>query len=276
MLNNLMDQITPLPRALMRVAGVVIGILAAAKISIKGSQLSPLPVVLLLVGGLFMTLAWNAFTAASKLNGSQQRESGADRRGLLYLVIGIFFCVTGAVAGHSLLIGTLLIIAVAVLIWIVCFPLRISSQYKVFIIPVILCLSFVTESVILGYPQRGIFPGFLTGLFYVVVHVTDSIERKVSGTSDEVMDLHIVYRHTLGLTSVIFFFFGVISLWPWLGEMYSNWYLAVVMIGVLIPSWFLWERLRQPKKDNSFAALRRFNRIIPYLTVLLLIAFLVA
>ena len=43
-------------------------------------------------------------------------------------------------------------------------------------------------------------------------------------------------------------------------------------VGVLVPVLYLWGRLRQPRRQNSYLALLRFNRLIPYFGLVLLVA----
>jgi hypothetical protein len=76
----------------------------------------------------------------------------------------------------------------------------------------------------------------------------------------------------LAIVSTMLFLFGVVSLWPWLGKLYDGGYFWILVLGVLAPILFFWGRLRQPRGESPITALARFNRLLPYLAVVLLLA----
>lgn len=80
------------------------------------------------------------------------------------------------------------------------------------------------------------------------------------------------YARTLSWVSIILFFFGVVTLWPWLGKLYSDVYFWILIFGVLVPQLYFWGRVRQPHAEHPMLALIRFNRLLPYIGIILLIA----
>ncbi|MFZ5433110.1 MAG: hypothetical protein ACOZB3_04970 [Calditrichota bacterium] len=103
---------------------------------------------------------------------------------------------------------------------------------------------------------------------------THRIERKVRSENDEDEDLpvHALFHRSMNGISSVLFVFGVVSLWPWLGEMYGTAYFWILVLGVLSPILFFWGRIRQPKHEGSLNALYRFNRVLPYVGIILLLA----
>ncbi len=133
---------------------------------------------------------------------------------------------------------------------------------------------FVSSS--LGVGRLGAFPAVIAVLFIAVLRATIDIEEDVIKTySDvDVVAVEDHYRHRLTITAVIFFLFGTVSLWPWLGEVYGQAYFWILLLGVLLPLAFFWGRIRQPKLEGARVALTRFNRIAPLLGLFHIIAIL--
>ncbi|MCL4304526.1 hypothetical protein KJZ99_01280 [bacterium] len=135
---------------------------------------------------------------------------------------------------------------------------------------------FMFVSASLGVERLGAFPAVIAVLFIAVLRATIDIEEEVIRTySDvDVVAVEDHYRHRLTITAVIFFLFGTVSLWPWLGEVYGQAYFWILLLGVLLPLAFFWGRIRQPKLEGARVALTRFNRIAPLLGLFHIIAIL--
>lgn len=157
--------------------------------------------------------------------------------------------------------------------------LRASGVFRNFVVLPLLfgCVPLLTAA-ILGKPTVGGFPAALALLYAVVLSMTRQIEQgtAVPETADDHPPVHHVHRLALARISIVFFVFGVVSLWPWLGKLYGAGYFWVLLIGVLLPATLYWGRLRQPRDESSYEALVRFNRLSPYLGGMLLLAFLVS
>ncbi len=67
----------------------------------------------------------------------------------------------------------------------------------------------------------------------------------------------------------------MITLWPWLGKIYGVGYFWILILGVLSPLLYLWGRMKQPGADTPLPALNRFNRLLPYIGLILLVAILI-
>ncbi|MBL0060357.1 MAG: hypothetical protein IPP40_02380 [bacterium] len=149
---------------------------------------------------------------------------------------------------------------------------------KHIIVPVAFGSIFFFTSAALGVPLLGAFPAVIGALFVSVVRATLDIEEDIfenHGNSDQ-LEVEHHYRHKLAVTAVIFFLFGTVSLWPWLGEIYSKTYFWILLFGVLLPLAFFWGRIRQPKIEGAKIALIRFNRIAPVLGLIHIVALLAA
>jgi hypothetical protein len=130
-------------------------------------------------------------------------------------------------------------------------------------------------AVALGQPGRGGFPFALLFLFSLVVLATREVEHRVAvlGARTDDATVHALVHRSLAWVSVVFFFFGVVCLWPWLGGTYGGVYFWMLIVGVFAPILLFWGALRQPQRGPLAVALRRFNRVMPYVGVILLAAF---
>jgi len=145
------------------------------------------------------------------------------------------------------------------------------------IAPLLLGLPPLAAAIAMGNPGAGGYPAALAVLLGLVMFTTRDLEHRALEDSrgSEEFPVHSIYRGTLAWVSTVFFFFGVASIWPWLGQIYGGGYFWILVVGVLMPTLFLWGRLRQPRSANSLEALVRFNRVLPYVGLILLIAILV-
>jgi len=138
--------------------------------------------------------------------------------------------------------------------------------------PLLLSLSVLGVSALMGNVAAGAFPAIFALVLLIILQATRDLELRVTHSSMEDMAAHKLVHRRLNWISVIFFVFGVISLWPWLGKLYGLTYLWILIIGVLFPIMTLWGRLRQPRRENMLTALVRFNCVAPYASLILLLA----
>jgi hypothetical protein len=147
---------------------------------------------------------------------------------------------------------------------------------KLILAPLAMGFPFMVTAVAMGRPQCGGFPAALAVLFSAVAFSTRDLEARLLATSCEQDPAsHPSYHRTLAVVSTILFFFGVVALWPWLGKLYGDRYLWVLVVGLLAPLLFFWGRLRQPRGEHPLNALIRFNRLVPYIGIVLLLAIVV-
>jgi hypothetical protein len=140
------------------------------------------------------------------------------------------------------------------------------------IIPLLFSFVIFDSASLMGEPGAGSYPSVFA-FFLVLVGLTTRRLEVALGEDTSGQGLHRRDHHrTLAILSTLFFFFGVISFWPWLGKIYGPGYFWVMVIGVLGPLLYLWGRLKQPHDDSPLQALQRFNRVLPYIGLILLIA----
>lgn len=154
---------------------------------------------------------------------------------------------------------------------------RVRASLEAIFLPLLLGLAVFGTAALMGQTAIGGYPSVLALLLSTIVIVTRAIERKIQTEHSEnrVQSLHTRYHGLLNIVSTVLFLFGVVTLWPWLGEDYGNVYLWILIVGVLAPMLYVWGRLRQPRDDNPLLALSRFNRLVPYLAFVLLLAIVV-
>jgi hypothetical protein len=148
---------------------------------------------------------------------------------------------------------------------------------KLIILPLAFGFAPFLTGLLMGNAGAGGYPTVLCILFAFVALATRDLEHRVreeSGGMDDV-PVHLLYRGFLAVISTVFFFFGVVTLWPWLGKLYGEGYFWILLIGVLAPTLSLWGKLRQPHKQSSMSALVRFNRVLPYIGLILLFAIVI-
>jgi hypothetical protein len=147
---------------------------------------------------------------------------------------------------------------------------------RLILAPLAIGFPFMVTAVAMGRPQCGGFPAALAVLFSAVAFSTRDLEtRLLADPCEQDPASHPAYHRTLAVVSTILFFFGVVALWPWLGKLYGDRYLWVLVVGLLAPLLFFWGRLRQPRGEHPLNALLRFNRLVPYIGIVLLLAFVV-
>jgi hypothetical protein len=148
-----------------------------------------------------------------------------------------------------------------------------SRAARLVLAPIIVGAPFMVTAVALGQPRCGGFPAALAVLFSSVAFATRDLELRLRADSaDGRPAAHRFYHRTLAVVSTLLFFFGVVTLWPWLGKLYGDRYFWILIVGVLAPLLFFWGRLRQPRGENPTNALIRFNRLLPYIGLILLLA----
>ena len=153
-----------------------------------------------------------------------------------------------------------------------------ATAAKHVLLPLLFGSIFTFSAAALGSPAPGAFPAVIVALFVAVVRATLDIEADIFENHADKKHLEVEhhYRNRLAVTAVVFFLFGTVSLWPWLGELYSQAYFYMVLFGVLIPLAFFWGRIRQPKLEGARTALIRFNRIAPILGIIYVLALVVS
>jgi hypothetical protein len=143
----------------------------------------------------------------------------------------------------------------------------------IWLFPLLISSSIVGVGALMGTTGAVAFPALFALFLGLILQTLRDLESRVTALCTEDAVVHKLMHRRLSWVSVIFFIFGVISLWPWLGKLYGMMYLWILIIGVLFPVMTLWGRLRQPHRDNVLTALARFNRVLPYASLILLLAF---
>lgn len=152
---------------------------------------------------------------------------------------------------------------------------RTFSQADLVLTPVLCASVFWGSGGLLGDPLVGVFPAVIVLLMAFVIQIAQITETEIRSTYTEIDEEEIFhrYRKRFAWTASIFFLFGVVSFWPWLGMIYNDAYFWLLIFGVILPMVFFWGRLRQPRAEGPYVALLRFNRVSPLLAGILLIAF---
>ncbi|MBU1919547.1 hypothetical protein KKG66_01780 [bacterium] len=149
------------------------------------------------------------------------------------------------------------------------------SQAESILTPLLCASIFTGAAGLLGNPAIGVFPAAIVFLLVFVIQVTLNVEKEIRNTYSEIDEESIYhrYRKRFAWTASVFFLFGVVSFWPWLGMIYNDAYFWLLIFGVILPMVFFWGRLRQPRSEGPYTALLRFNRVSPLIAGVLLIAF---
>lgn len=139
--------------------------------------------------------------------------------------------------------------------------------------PLLLAAPFMLTAIFIGNPGCGGFPAVLVALLGAVAFTMRTLEHRLRADSaeDDPAAQH-YFGRTLAWVSTMLFFFGVVTLWPWLGKLYGDRYFWILVVGVLAPQLYFWGRLRQPHSEHPMNALIRFNRLLPYIGIILLVA----
>jgi len=236
-----------------------------------------LPSIWAITAVLFGGLAW-FFMNSPATNDIDKTVCGTrsyNRSVWIFLGIGVLAAVLGLIqAGSTCLNWAVGVYSFVILgLWPLFFYRWRAT--RVIIGGVLLSSPFLLTAVMLSDFRTGLFPAVLMAMLSWVSLWIRDLEVTISKrTPDADMRIHLIYGKTLAWISTLLFIFGVISLWPWLGELYGQRYFWILVIGVLSPILFFWGRLRQPRTDDSKTALHRLCRILPYTGVILLLAFL--
>jgi hypothetical protein len=241
---------------------------ASGVISIRDGADAPWALAFAVVGSLLG--AWG-------FQRLRRPESGSS--GLIALVIGFGVAIAGAFAGSGK--PDVLTLELLALPFALAWPtarMKVTPTARTYVlIPILFGLVCLGTAAILGQLAAGGFPAVLAIFLSLVLHATRRIEQEltVPSSTDDHPEVHRIHRGTLARISVVFFLFGVVCLWPWLGKMYGNGYFWIMALGVLVPIMLYWGRLRQPRSETSYEALVRFNRLAPYLAMVLGVALIV-
>lgn len=274
MLNNsfLSEQRSPVPPILLRSAIILCGIVPFLLLIRSDMKIGGIGVACAILASALAFASWNTSPSCPG------RSTGSS----LWMILMAAAFLTGLIG-----LFTQQSVTLANIIGLILLPmlvtLHVNSQAnartaKHIIVPVAFGSIFFFTSAALGVPLLGAFPAVIGALFVSVVRATLDIEEDIfenHGNSDH-LEVEHHYRHRLAVTAVIFFLFGTVSLWPWLGEIYSKTYFWILLLGVLLPLAFFWGRIRQPKIEGAKIALIRFNRIAPVLGLMHIVALLAA
>lgn len=262
---------SPVPDSLLRASIVLCGFVPYLLYfrTVTPVQMS---VVLCAVAAVALTyMGWSV----SRIN----RNGTSIRVGVVLLLLSPLVAIAGLYVSDKL--SLLTTFSLLVLPALVLLHSSLSSNAHIakhILVPFLFGSIFLFVAGSLGVPVLGVFPAAIGTLFVAVVRATLDIEEDIfanHGDSDQIEVEH-HYRHKLAITAVIFFLFGTVSLWPWLGEIYSKAYFWILLLGVLIPLAYFWGRIRQPKIEGARTALIRFNRIAPVIGLVHVLAFLVS
>ncbi|MBK6766946.1 MAG: hypothetical protein IPG71_11770 [bacterium] len=146
-------------------------------------------------------------------------------RWLLFATAAAVLAIAGIAIDNKIGAGSVICIVMpVVLLYFHGQAARERKTLKHILVPLLVGSIFLFVAAALGEPKLGAFPAAIGALFVAVLRATLDIEEDVlenHGNSDRVaVDQH--YRHRLAITAVIFFLFGTVSLWPWLGELYGK------------------------------------------------------
>lgn len=202
-------------------------------------------------------------------------------RRLALLAVSILLLVTGLELGDAPAIGWIVVLGVgaagsaAHVFW------NCNRMTALLIDPLLMSLSVFATAMALGETARGAFPAVLVLILSLVIFALRNLENMLNSipmeqsTEAQKNSARRVYHRTIAYVATLLFFFGIVALWPWLGKIYSDAYFWVLIIGVLSPILFFWNRLRQPRGERIVDALIRLNRWLPYISVILLLSFVV-
>ncbi len=248
-------------------AVVVAGVVAGIIVCVKQIPFNAVDAAIPLLAAVLAVLAWNRFRAAQAAAGlSPAIAYGILAASLAIAAFGLSRQSNGSTEWMLLVAPYLLI----VLYWTTLAKVRGAVLW---IAALLFGALFLDTAVLLGKLSCGGFPAILAALLSFIVHATHELELRTQvPESDADPHVHVIHHRALAWISIVFFLFGVVSFWPWLGKVYGNAYFWVLTLGVLMPLLYLWGRLRQPRRQNSYLALLRFNRLMPYFGMVLLAA----
>jgi hypothetical protein len=268
----LSEERAPLPATLLKTGIILSGLVPLLLVMKSGTQPYILGYAAFAVAAVLAFVGWN-----NSLSNPTRNEPGA--------FWNILLIAAGLVAGSGLFLqkafsisGLLFCILMPVLT-IIHAGLSSDARFaKHILLPLLFGSIFMFSAAALGDVAAGAFPAIVGALFVAVVRATFDIEEDFfeNHADKKHFEVEHHYRTRLALTAVIFFLFGTVSLWPWLGEMYGSGYFYLLLFGVLIPLAFFWGRIRQPKMEGARTALIRFNRIAPILGLIYILALVVS
>ncbi len=266
----LKEEHTPVPPAILKIAVILCGLVPIVLAYRSETPPSMMSAVVTAVAAILVFTGW-------RLSFAQAGDEPRSKKWLLLVGAGALGACASLFLQQSfnavnflwaLLLPTLVIMNQAML--------RNSSLCRHVMIPLMFGAIFMFTAGSLGVPTLGAFPAVIGALFIAVVRATIEIEEDLfeNHADSKHMEVEQHYRHRLAITAVIFFLFGTVSLWPWLGDMYGKGYFWLLLVGVLLPLAFFWGRIRQPKLEGAKTALIRFNRIAPVLGLIHVLAFI--
>ena len=258
----------PVPAAMLKAGIILCGLVPLLLVFKSGAQPSAMGYAAFAVAAVLGYMGWN-----NSLSNPSRSEPGGFWN-ILLVASGAVACV-GVFLGQSVGVWNILfclLMPVLTIIHARMSPNNATARHIV--LPVLFGSIFMFSAAALGNVEAGAFPAIIGALFVAVVRATLDIEEDFfeNHADKKHFEVENHYRNRLAVTAVIFFLFGTISLWPWLGEIYSPAYFYLLLFGVLIPLAFFWGRIRQPKIEGAKNALICFNRIAPILGIIYIVA----
>lgn len=272
MLNSplLSQERTPIPGRLLDAAVLLCGIVPVLLVTKGGMDVGIITIVTTFCAEMLMFVGW-------RVSPSYPGNANSGPKWIAFGIAAALVATIGLALAEELNIVTVLCVLLPMVLLVA--HSRITSEQRTLkhiMVPLLFGSVFFFAAGALGVPSIGGFPAVIGILFVAVLRATLDIEEDVlenHADSDKLAVEH-HYRHRLAITAVIFFLFGTVSLWPWLGEMYGKGYFWIMLFGVLLPLAFFWGRIRQPKLEGARTALIRFNRIAPILGLFHIVAVL--
>ncbi len=274
MLNNsfLSEQRSPVPPLLLKSAIVLCGIVPILLLVRADSEINSVGIACAIVAAALAFAGWS-------MSPSCPGRGAGTSMWMILLAVAPLIGLVGLFAQQSISLFSVfgLFLLPGLMILHANSPAT-ARLAKHFVVPAAFGSIFLFTAAALGVPKLGAFPAIIGALFVSVVRTTLDIEEDIfeNHANTDHFEVEHHYRHRLAITAVIFFLFGTVSLWPWLGEIYSKTYFWILLLGVLLPLAFFWGRIRQPKIEGAKIALIRFNRIAPVLGLIHVIALLAA
>ncbi len=262
----------PVPLKLLQASILLCGIVPLIFALKSTVSLDVVAYVIAIVAGALTYLGWNMSPS--------RPGSGSNSSAWLFLLLGgTAVAFTGPLIANALSAWIAVsIILLPVLVILHARAPRSAKLGKHVLAPLMFGSIFLFMAGALGAPGLGAFPAAIGALFVAVIRSTLDIEEDIFENHADSSELEVEhhYRYRLAVAAVIFFLFGTVSLWPWLGEIYSRSYFWLMLLGVLIPLAYFWGRIRQPKIEGAKTALIRFNRIAPVLGLMHVLAMIAA
>lgn len=250
-----------------------IGAVAAmAANSLRVGSLDYINAAIALAAVVILQLAARAIGIRGRKGGTGIRRIMPEFAAYVLASVALLFVALSRIP--STIAGYAVVLLPVVLFSLAFYPQNLRPNRYSILFPLLFAAMILAAAVLFGHPGRGGFPAMLVLLLSAVILTTRRIEADLAGTESDDLDLVLQTRHhrTLNLVSAGLFLFGVMSLWPWLGMLYGSGYLWILILGVLAPMLYVWGKLRQPHDESAVVALLRFNRLVPYLGFVLLLA----